>query len=441
MSIQSRTLRVIIGHILPLIAVFTFARPAFAQDAPLAPVAPVEPAGAAPSPLLGDVRALSTGGYHTCVLTYGGSVLCWGSDQHGQLGDGSRPDGTGLEDQVAPVDVLGFLAGAKAVAAGFRHTCALTALGGVKCWGNDEYGQVGDGNGASIEPIGAPVQVVGLESGVLAITAGNSHSCALMQTGGVKCWGSDERGQLGNGGSNDSGDNPNHATPVDVVGLPAAVKEIAAGGFHTCALLQTGAVACWGGDSNGQVGDGGVIEPNGKVQTPVVLGSMPGALHISTGFGHTCAVTSGQSAMCWGWNAMGQLGNGSVVGERSSPTAVVDLTNNIEAINAGFYHSCAIKVGGMAVCWGANDEGQVGNDRPRDEEPRPMDVIDLGAAAQIAGGSSHTCAVTTTGRVKCWGADGNGQLGDGGKNEEKLKPVDVRAAIPRLMLPIVMRPQ
>ncbi|MGL4650285.1 MAG: RCC1 domain-containing protein [Caldilineaceae bacterium] len=451
MSLSSPLLRAMIGHVFPLIAVFAFAQPALAQEEPVAlpeapVVAPVAAAVApeqihatlpmtdAPPPLLGDVSVIAAGGYHTCALGVGGGVLCWGSDQYGQLGDGMFARGGGLVDQTAPVDVLGLLTGAKAITAGFRHTCALTFQGGVKCWGSDEYGQVGDGNGATNEPIAMPVAVQGLSSGIQAISAGNSHTCALTTAGGVLCWGSDNFGQLGNGAEFDQ------ATPVEVVGLSSGVKAIAAGGFHTCALLTNGAAKCWGSDFNGQLGDGGLDVGQ---QTPVnVQGMGSGVLAIATGFGHTCAITSSHGVMCWGWDDMGQLGNDGEIRDSAAPVAVAGLAADTQLVSTGFYHTCAAMTAGTAKCWGDNSEGQLGNDKPSYEERMPAFVLDLGpTAVQIVGGSAHTCARTREGRVKCWGADSRGQLGDGGDTEEKPKPVDVKAAIPRLMLPLVVGPK
>ncbi len=203
---------------------------------------------------------LAAGSAHTCALTKFGGARCWGADDNGQLGDG----GTNSDKQT-PVAVVGLSSGVKTIAAARKHTCAVTMLGGAWCWGDDAYGQLGDGGTNSDKP--TPVAVVGLSSGVKAIAVGGEHTCALTTAGAVKCWGSDFNGQVGDGGSNSV-----TPTPVAVSGLPLGVKEIAAGGKHTCALTPIGAVRSWGSDSDGQLGDGGT---NTDKPTPVYVVGFP----------------------------------------------------------------------------------------------------------------------------------------------------------------------
>ncbi|MBI4401534.1 MAG: RCC1 repeat-containing protein, partial [Nitrospirae bacterium] len=159
--------------------------------------------------------------------------------------DSQLGDGTAI-DRSNPVDVAGLTSGLTAIAAGRRHTCALTTAGGVKCWGNNHDSQLGDGTAIDRSN---PVDVAGLTSGVKAITAGWRHTCALTAAGGVKCWGKNHDGQLGDGTAN------NRSLPLDVVGLTGGVKAVAAGGQHTCALTPI-YVKCWGDNEDGQLGDG-----------------------------------------------------------------------------------------------------------------------------------------------------------------------------------------
>lgn len=207
--------------------------------------------------LVGRVGAIAVGGAQMCALLTTGGVKC--------RGDGKWPGNAGGTYQSTPVDVAG-LSGVVALAAGGEHTCALLTTGAVKCWGDNSFGQLGSGQSGGAS--GTPIDVLGLSSGVAAIAAGGTHSCALLRSGGVKCWGSDNQGQLGDGGSN-----ADQATPVDVFSLSRDVTAIAAGGApasflgdqpvstggHTCALLASGTVKCWGGDSYGQLGNGGGV--------------------------------------------------------------------------------------------------------------------------------------------------------------------------------------
>jgi hypothetical protein len=206
--------------------------------------------------LTSGVVAITAGAFHTCALTSGGGVKCWGMNHLGQLG--SFP----LTSSAAPRDVSGLTSGVVALDAGDHHTCALTAAGGVKCWGWAENGQLGDGDTNATYKV-PPVDVIGLATGVVALSGGGVHSCALGSGGGVKCWGANFRGQLGDG------TNIERPTPVDVTGLSSGITAIAAGGQHTCALTSATGVLCWGENDDGELGRGS----SGPFQTtPAAVG-------------------------------------------------------------------------------------------------------------------------------------------------------------------------
>ncbi len=350
--------------------------------------------------------SVATGYNHSCGLTANGGVKCWGNNGNGQLGDGTTAN------RAAPVDVVGLGSGVIALEVGGYHSCALMANGGVKCWGYNLYGQLGDGTTTNRT---SPVDVSGLTSGVSAIAVGGYQTCAVMAaSGGVKCWGYNTQGQVGDGTTT------NRATPVDVSGLASGVSTLAAGGNHTCALTTSGGVKCWGYNIYGQLGNGTTTQS----LTPVdVSGLTSGVSDISAKLQHTCALTSAGGVKCWGYNGYGQLGDGTTT-NRSAPVNVSGLASGVSAIAAGGYHTCAITTGGGAKCWGYNAQGQVG-DNTTSNRTTPVDVSGMTSGTiAIAAGQFHTCAVTTDGLVKCWGDNSYIQLGDG-RTTQSNTPVNV----------------
>jgi alpha-tubulin suppressor-like RCC1 family protein len=242
-------------------------------------------------PGLTGVTAVALGIGHICALA-GGGIQCWGSDRHGELGDGAT-----AFRRLSPIAVQGLGQGAHAVAAGDGYTCALVGVS-VECWGSNTSGELGDRD-CRLDCL-EPADVPGLDGGVDAIAAGGSHTCALID-GGVKCWGDNESGELGDGTTK------NRPQPVSVKGLPSGVREISLGFLHSCALLDSGAVKCWGSNSYGELGDGTRVDRH----VPVTVRGLSGVQQISAGGSHTCAITSGGTPLCWGSNRFGQLGNGT----------------------------------------------------------------------------------------------------------------------------------
>jgi alpha-tubulin suppressor-like RCC1 family protein len=252
-----------------------------------------------------------------------------------------------------------------------------------------------------------------------SITAGNEHSCALTQDGAARCWGGNYYGQVGDG---TSGTGTDRTVPVGVQGLSSGVAAIAAGSIHTCALTEAGAVRCWGENGGGQLGDGTTTNRS----TPVaVSGLSSGVAAVGAGGVHTCALTVAGAVRCWGVNSDGQLGDGSTVG-KTTPVAVSSLSAGIVAIAVGQAHTCALTKAGAVRCWGANYDGQLG-DGTTNNRATPVAVSGLSSGVvAIMSGGHHTCAVTEAGAVWCWGKNQYGQLGDG-TNNDRTTPVAVGA--------------
>jgi alpha-tubulin suppressor-like RCC1 family protein len=353
---------------------------------------------------------LSAGGSHACSVSSDGGVSCWGNNLDGQLGDGTTTN------RLVPVPVVGLSSGVAAVAAGGRHSCALTTAGAVLCWGVNGNGQIGDGT--LFTQRFTPTPVAGLSSGVVAIDAGGDHSCALKTTGALVCWGFNGNGQIGDGTTSN-----NRPTPVPVTGLSSGVKAVSASNSHSCALTTAGAILCWGHNLNGRVGDGTQTDR----LTPVpVSGLSSGVAAIDTGTNaHSCAVTTAGAVKCWGINFSGQLGDGTLV-DRFTPVAVPSLSSGAVAIATGGGHSCAVTTAGAASCWGSNFAGRLGDGTTTDRLV-PTQVVGLssGVAAIALHNGAQGCALTTAGAVRCWGLNDNGELGDG-TTTARLTPVATR---------------
>jgi alpha-tubulin suppressor-like RCC1 family protein len=349
--------------------------------------------------------AIASGEKHTCVVTDAGGVNCWGGNEHGQLGDGS------MVNSSVPVAVQGVV-DAVAVAAGWAHTCVLTKTGAVMCWGYDKNGELG--NGRTVDS-SLPVEVGGLASGATAIGTGEDHTCAATAAGGVKCWGYNAYGQLGDGTQT------SRSVPVSVQEGRAGATGVAAGWGHTCVLSAGGAVECWGNNEFGQLGYGQEADLR---LTPVdVLDMQSGIIGLSAAGGQSCALSIGGSVRCWGNNKYGQLGDGTGVA-RNAPVAVDGLAQGVARVVAGWNHTCAVMGNGELKCWGWNYYGQLG-DESKVARTRPVNVRRMMEdAVDVAPGWAHTCAITAAGGVKCWGRNDAGQLGDG-TSLDSLMPLSI----------------
>lgn len=341
----------------------------------------------------GYAFTVATGANFSCAITERGGASCWGMNGVGELGHG--PIGT---QSSLPVAVNAMGTPVVAIAANDQHACAVTIGGGVKCWGSNGSGELG------ALPYGqspVPLDVTGISSGAVAVAAGYRHACAVLDTGAVKCWGSNTLGELGDGTTSTTP----VVSPTTVTGLPPSTA-IAAGYRHSCAVTQDGAAMCWGNNGSGQLGNDSFVH-----SSVPVLAVASGATAVAAETYYSCAVVNG-GVLCWGANNQGQLGNGSLI-PSPTPVAVTGLGGSQIAVTAGLYHACALEDGGRVRCWGDNSAGQLGNGSIGGRSTTPTDVYGIGNAVAISAGQTHTCAVLADGSTRCWGYNGYGQLGDG----------------------------
>lgn len=348
---------------------------------------------AAPAASAAVVSSASAGYDATCAVTSAGGVRCWGANDYGQLGNGTTTASQ------SPVSVVGLSSGVVAVSLGVHYACALRADGGVRCWGTG--GKLGNGTTASSS---VPVTPVGLASGVRSVSAGYGHACALMNDATVRCWGDNREGSLGDGTRTAS------LVPQAVPGL-SGISQLSTGGVHTCVLTDAGGVKCWGYNAYGQVGNGtSGPTPDGDVLSPVDVVGLSGVVALTTGGYHTCVMLSEGTAECWGQNLYGELGDGTNV-SRTTPVAVSAAPGAFTRLFAGAYDTCAITQAGAAMCWGADDVAQVGDGGGSNKfVPTPVIGASSGTAS-LAIGRAHTCRIDASGVMSCWGGNVWAQTG------------------------------
>ena len=370
---------------------------------------------------------ITAGSFHSCAIE-SGKAYCWGDNGSGQLGNGST---VGSSVPVA-VDTSGVLAGQvlTQITAGGAYTCALDGAGAAYCWGDNRSGQLGDGGTVSNSSVPVAVKTSGVLAGrtLTQITADGYHTCVLDAAGAAYCWGDNGTGQLGNGKASDS----SVPVAVDTSGVLAgqALTQITAGWYDTCALDASGAAYCWGYNADGELGDGKA----GDSSVPVAVdtsGVLAGRAltQIAAGWIDACAVDTAGAPYCWGYNADGELGNGKA-SDSSVPVAVdtsgVLAGRALTQVTAGWYSSCALDAAGAAYCWGYNADGELGNGSTVGSTV-PVAVDTSGVLAgrtltQVSAGTYSACAVDAAGAPYCWGANSWGQLGDNAATQS-LVPV------------------
>ncbi len=369
-----------------------------------------------------DTLVLDGGGQHTCAVRLAdGTVRCWGLNHEGQLGDGGS-ESVGDDEvpsAVGPVAVGGVV---RDISSGFANTCALLDDGDIRCWGTQWLG----------DPVGPPVgrtpnptddANVDLGGVAVALSTNGFHSCAVLDTGSVRCWGASLGGALGYGNLTDV-DAPAAAGDLPVAGT---VVGVASGLLHTCALLDVGTVRCWGGVSTAAqlpvmpellgYGDGTTTADAGAVPDVPIGGVV---VEIVAGALFTCARLDDGAVRCWGHTPMGDFDGGVAIGDDETPADVgdIDLGGPAIALAAGPIHVCAILQDGGVRCWGRGDHGALGHghvqDVGDDETPASLGDVPIdGLAVAISAGNSFTCAQLDSGPVQCWGRNDFGQLGYG----------------------------
>jgi alpha-tubulin suppressor-like RCC1 family protein len=368
-------------------------------------------------PLPAPFTAITAGLAHTCGLVGDGGAYCWGFNERGELGDGSR------RQRSTPVAVIGELR-FTSLSPGGLHTCGVTTTNQVFCWGFNLNGQLGDGTNSDRA---TPGQIAGSAS-LASVTAGGSYTCGLTGTGEGHCWGWNAFGQLGDGGTDD------RELPTAIAG-GVTFTGISVHGFHSCGRTGAGEAYCWGQNDYGQLGSGGTASST----TPVIVS---GGLTFSTvdvGFHHSCGLVTDGSAYCWGRNFFGQLGDSGSVAQDSLPVRVVG-GRQFKALSVGANFTCALEQGtDAAFCWGLNSSGQLGES----VEGECSDP-DAGAIYQcsfvpvavrggirfesISAATQHVCGLSMDQVAYCWGLGSDGRLGDGSEGDGVFSIDPVRVA-------------
>ncbi len=387
------------------------------------------------------VQQLAAGYMHTCALLSDNTVKCWGDNYYGELGLEHRDEvGNDPNEMGANLQRVNLGVGVKvsALAQGDEHTCALLDDNTVKCWGINDHGQLGLGDtvnrGGKVGDMGDNLARVdlGTQRTAKAISAGHSSTCALLDNNTIKCWGENASGQLGLGDTLDRGDNPGEMgddLPGIDLGSGQLAKSLKVGYSHVCALLEDYTIKCWGSGSFGTLGIersdtlGDDPDEMGDNLPRVLLGANHTAKSLSSGKSHVCALLDDNSVKCWGGNLFGQLGRGDkefFVGndadEMGDNLSVVDfgVGRTAKRVESSNDHTCAILDNDAVKCWGVNGDGQLGLG---DILSRGDDLGEMGenlvsvalgtgrTAKDITTGQFHTCALLDNDAVKCWGAN------------------------------------
>jgi len=365
----------------------------------------------------GGLAAISAGRTHTCAVSSIGQAVCWGNNQSGQIGAASFIE-RNSKTVLVPSLVENLLDDVLSISTGWQHSCAIRAGDGAYCWGYNLRGVLGDGTTASRRGV---TRVIGLPPGIVAVSAGEYHTCVLTESGGVVCWGRNSSGAVGDGTTDD------RILPTPVIGLSSGIVAISAGNGFNSAVKSSGEVLCWGSNQWGCLGDGTM--PIRPVPGPVV-GLRSPMLAVSSGSTNVCALDSDNGVVCWGGHRERSAGVGTDT-DRHAPRGVGGLESGVAQVSVGSAHACAVTRQGAALCWGHNKYGQLGDGTTTDRDvPTQVGGLEPNVVS-ISAGAHHTCAIRASGAALCWGSNGIGRFGDGhgrlgdGSTTDRLVPTPV----------------
>jgi alpha-tubulin suppressor-like RCC1 family protein len=400
---------------------------------------PVEVSGVGGSGVLSGVTSVSVGAFTSCAASMSGTY-CWGDNSDGQLGNNSETNSS-TPVQSMGVGGSGVLSETISVSSGSGVVCSASGAGNVYCSGYSQQGQLGNNDAAQVANP-TPVEVFAVNtnttplSNIQSISNGTETNCAVTNSGNAYCWGENDYGALGNNTTISS------STPIEVLGVGGVghlsnIASISTSYETTCALLTSGNVYCWGANDRGQLGINSSLITTSL--TPVEVGGVGGTgvlsniTAISRNEYSSCALSSGGNVYCWGWNNYGEIGNNTTT-NAIAPVEVfdtngVDFLSNITAISSGVYDTCAISLAGNAYCWGSNSYGQVGNNSGTNvsipvKVSDPSGVGFLSNVVSIGSNGAITCASDSSGSAYCWGPNIVGSLGNNSGSNSSI-PVQV----------------
>jgi alpha-tubulin suppressor-like RCC1 family protein len=405
----------------------------------LAPRAVTAEASPEPGPrqFLSGVAQVGAGGLFSCARLTNGTVRCWGASADGQIGNGGVPS-TSTTAVVKSPSGAGPLQGVTQISVGSEHACAHLSTNEIVCWGRNQHGQLGDGSTANwsrphyVENIGGTAYLR-----AVSVAAGNEHTCAVVAQGPrtrqAVCWGRNQAGQLGDGSTDDS------PTPVgvdtDETHRLTRVEEITAGLDHSCARLTSGQARCWGDGQSGEIGNDAFDQQLWAVPVLNEAGSanLTAVGQIDAGDNRTCVTLTSAQVRCWGDDTpdVSDDGIGSALPVIIKRTNLAALTG-VRQVSAGGTHACATTTRRMEVwCWGHNGNGQLATGDGTQSDiairARTAAATSLIGGLQVSAGGSHTCARIDGGTVRCWGNNLSGQVGDGTGDNNRMFAVRVRA--------------